>query len=209
MHKQYGKIKYTLPLLLTEKIATGYVCQIQSACQKVEESGWGSREQFHVSSVFLLCIYLASENAGNVFSFRLGPSLKPQKYTGAASRNFLVTHPVPSVLLQPGEKLSSFHWTFTKSTNNCLFSFSEIFISGPTKKKKKKIPFINWQPPDSIRKGRRPAHYFWPPADPTWFSRISSYSLMLDIRINNNNNGISDFMSKQFLALRKYLLFFP
>ena len=81
MHKQYGKIKYML-LLLMEKIATGYVCQIQSACQKVEESGGGSREQFHVSSVFLLCIYLASENAGNVFSFRLGPFLKPQKYTG-------------------------------------------------------------------------------------------------------------------------------
>lgn len=81
MHKQYGKMKYTL-LLLMEKIATGSVCQIQSACQKVEESGRGSREQFHVSSVFLLCIYLASENAGNVFSFRLGPFLKPQKYTG-------------------------------------------------------------------------------------------------------------------------------
>lgn len=43
MHKQYGKIKYTL-LLLMEKSATGCICQIQSACQKVEESGRGSRE---------------------------------------------------------------------------------------------------------------------------------------------------------------------
>lgn len=81
MHKQYGKIKYML-LLLMEKIATGYICQIQSVCQKVEESGRRSGEQFHVSSVFLLCIHLASENAGNVFSFRLGPFAKPQKYTG-------------------------------------------------------------------------------------------------------------------------------
>lgn len=81
MHKQYGKIKYML-LFLMEKIVTGYICQIQSLCQKVEESGRDCGEQFHLSSIFLLCIYLASENAGNVFSFRLGPSAKPQKYTG-------------------------------------------------------------------------------------------------------------------------------
>lgn len=65
-----------------EKIVTGYICQIQSVCQKVEESGRDCGEQFHLSSIFLLCIYLALENAGNVFSFRLGPFAKPQKYTG-------------------------------------------------------------------------------------------------------------------------------
>lgn len=81
MHKQYDKIKYML-LFLMEKIVTGYICQIQSVCQKVEESGRDCKEQFHLSSIFLLCIYLASENAGNVFSFRLGPFAKPQKYTG-------------------------------------------------------------------------------------------------------------------------------
>lgn len=78
-----------------------------------------------------------------------------------------------------------------KSTNNCLFSFYEIYP-----RNKKKINFINWQLLESIHKGRRPAHYFSPPADPKWFSRIRSYSQMLDVRINNNNNGISDFMNK-------------
>lgn len=81
IHKQHGKIKYML-LFLMEKIVTGYICQIQSVCQKVEESGRDCAEQFHLSSIFLLCIYLASENARNVFSFRLGPFAKPQKYTG-------------------------------------------------------------------------------------------------------------------------------
>lgn len=71
--QKYGKIKYTL-LFLLEKIVPGYICQIQSVCQKVEESGRAYAQQFHLSSVFLFCIYLASENAGNVFSFRLGPS---------------------------------------------------------------------------------------------------------------------------------------
>lgn len=41
----------------------------------------GPERQSHLSSIFLLCIYLASENAGNVFAFRLGPFAKPQKYT--------------------------------------------------------------------------------------------------------------------------------
>lgn len=81
-----------------------------------------------------------------------------------------------------------------------------VFIFRKLFQEQNKITFINWQLLDSIHKGRRPAHYFWPSADPEWFSRIRSYSQMLDVKINNNNNGISDFMSKQFLALRIYLL---
>lgn len=81
MHKQYGKIKYML-LFFMEKICYYYICQIKSVCQKVEESGRGWRKQFYLSSILLLCIYLALENAKNVFSFRLGPFAKPQKDTG-------------------------------------------------------------------------------------------------------------------------------
>lgn len=172
-----------------EKIVTGYICQIQSVCQKVEESGRDCGEQFHLSSIFLLCIYLALENAGNVFSFRLGPFAKPQKYTGRLL--VIVWLLIVQSVLKLVKNIFLPLEVYEKHQQLFVFIFWNL-----SQEQKKKISFFNWQLLDSIPRGRRPAHYFWPSADPKWFSRIRSYSQMLDVRINNNNNGISDFMNK-------------
>lgn len=127
MHKQYGKIKYTL--LFMEKIATATFARF-SQCAKKSRNLAGARECSSIFHLFLLRIYLASENAGNVFSFRLGSLAQPQKYTG----QFLII--VWLLMVQSVFKLVRiyfFHWKFMKSTKNCLFSLSENDFRNKTK----------------------------------------------------------------------------
>lgn len=80
MHKQYGKIKYML-LFFMEKIATATFARFNQ-CAKKSRNLAGARKCSSIFHLFLLRIYLASENAGNVFSFRLGSLAQPQKYAG-------------------------------------------------------------------------------------------------------------------------------
>lgn len=129
MHKQYGKIKYML-LFFMEKIATATFARFNQYAKKSRNLA-GTRECSSIFHLFLLCIYLASENAGNVFSFRLGSLAQPQKYTG----QFLII--VWLLMVQSVFKLVRniyiFYWKFMKSTKNCLFSFSENDFRNKTK----------------------------------------------------------------------------
>lgn len=120
MHQQCGKIKYML-LFFMEKIATATFARFDQ-CAKKSRNLAGARECSSIFHLFLFRSYLASENAGNVFSFRLGSLAQPQKHTG----QLLVI--VWLLMVQSVFKLVRkifFYWKFMKSTKSCLFSFSE------------------------------------------------------------------------------------